>query len=186
LESGANTLWEFANGDDSNFCPAITTDDEMKSIGNTITTPADIDNSNDIAALLYLICLGVSKRLDKHHFMTRCVGINVKNCDFVAYSKRVSLSNAVCTPEELFEHAYRIFTGSYDWAKPVRSIGVFAEKLCDATYEQLSLFEDKPEINPDIWNLIGNLRSRFGKIKLEETATQLDDVPDIDSLLNYI
>lgn len=180
------TLWEFANGDDSNFCPTITNDDEMKSIGNTITTPADIDNSDDIAALLYIICLGVSKRLDKHNFKTMCVGINVKNCAFEAYSKRVSLSNAVSAPEALFEHAYRLFNESYDWAKPVRSIGVFAEKLCDAAFEQISLFDEKPEVNPEIIKLIRSLRSRLGKIKLEETATQLDEAPDIDSLLNHL
>lgn len=178
------TLWEFANGDDRNFCPTITTDDEMKSIGNTITTPADINNNDDIAALLYIICCGVSKRLDKHNFKARCVGINVKNCDFEAYSKRSSLSNAVSTPDELFEIAYKIFTDSYDWKKPVRSIGVVTEKLCDSSYEQISLFDDKPEINADILRLIRNLKNRLGKIKLEESATQLDGVPDIDSLLS--
>lgn len=178
------TLWEFANGDDRNFCPTITSDDELKSIGNTITAPADIDKCEDVAALLYVICACVSKRLDKHHFKTRCVGIHVRNCDFDAYSKRESFSDAVSSPDELFEIAYRIFTESYDWSKPVRSVGVFAEKLCDAEYEQLSLFDEKPAPNPDILRLVQNLRNRLGQIRLEETATLADEVPDIDSLFS--
>lgn len=176
------TLWEFANGDDRNFNPTITNDDEIKSIGNTITTPADITNNDDIAALLYIICGGVSKRLDKHSFKTRCVGINVKNSDFLSYSKRTSFPAAVSTPEELFELSYRIFIESYDWSKPVRSIGVFTEKLCSGVNEQLSFFPSTPSINPDIMLLVRSLRERLGSIKLEESATQCEPVPNIDSI----
>ncbi|HOK69023.1 MAG TPA: DNA polymerase IV [Bacillota bacterium] len=176
------TLWEFANGDDRNFCPTITSDDELKSIGNTITAPADIDNQEDIAALLYVICACVSKRLDKHRFKARCVGIHVRRSDFSAYSRRESFANAVGSPDELFEIAYRIFSESYDWSKPVRSVGVFAEKLCDAEYEQLCLFDERAAQKPDMIRLVQNLREKLGRIKFEETATQMDEVPDIDSL----
>ncbi|OGO87692.1 MAG: hypothetical protein A2Y15_06820 [Clostridiales bacterium GWF2_36_10] len=182
------TLWEFANGDDRNFCPTITSDDEIKSIGNTITTPADIHTNDDIAALLYILSSGVSQRLIKHNFKTRCVGINVKNNVFVSYSKRTSFTAPVNTADELFEIVYKIFRDSYDWKKPVRSIGVFTEKLTDNANEQMCIFSNIPSKNPEIMRLVRSLRDRLGNIKLEETATQNEPVPDIKSLIqnNFI
>ncbi len=176
-------LWEFANGIDSGFCPTITDDNEIKSIGNTITTPRDIDNNDDIAALLYIICCGVAKRLDKHGFLASCVGINIKSNDFSSFSRRTSLSSAVSSSEVLFDITFRLFRESYDWSKPVRSIGVVTEKLSGRETEQQCLFPDTCEINPDIMTLVRSLRGRLGKIKLEECAALNEEVPEIENLL---
>ncbi|PKM63052.1 MAG: DNA polymerase IV [Firmicutes bacterium HGW-Firmicutes-21] len=176
-------LWEYANGDDRNFCPTITNDDEIKSIGNSITTPVDITNSDDIAALLYIICSGISKRLAKHSFKSRCVGINVKNCEFYSYSRRTSFTAPINTPDELFEVAYKLFQASYDWTKPVRMIGVFAERLCDYGNEQLCFYPNTPVINPRIKDLVRSLPERLGKIKLEDSATHKEAIPDIQYII---
>ncbi len=176
------TLWEYANGNDSNFRPTITSDDEIKSMGNSITTPEDIKTDDDIAALLYIISSGVSRRLEKHEFKAYCVGINVKNSDFESYSRRISFPDPVSTADELFEKALGLFRSSYDWQKPIRSIGIFTEKLCDNSNEQMCLSPNETVVNTDIMRLVRSLRERLGRIKLEESASNAEKIPDLKSL----
>jgi DNA polymerase-4 len=160
-------LWRFANGDDKNFKP---NSDEIGSVGNTITPPADLHNDEEVSAVIYMLASAISTRLMKHNLKTRCVSICTRDSGFDKVIRQCRLNYPTDNPVRIFNSAYELFTAHYRWDKPLRSIGVRVDNL--AVDNQMSLFEqDDCELNMDIDSRIKSLTQKFGKLEFEKTAT---------------
>jgi DNA polymerase-4 len=160
-------LWCFANGDDRNFKP---NNDTIGSIGNTITPPADLKTDEEASAVIYLLVSAISARLMKHGLKTRCISVCTRDSNFEKVIRQRSISHHTDNVNKIYSTAYALFTKNYKWQKPLRSIGVRADRL-DAC-EQLSLFEqDDCDLNIDISSRVKRLTERFGKLEFEKTAT---------------
>lgn len=81
-------LWQFANGNDKGFDPAI---DEIGSIGNTITPPEDLCSDEEVSAVIYLLVNAICTRLMKHGLKTRCVSICARDNKFMKIIRQTIL-----------------------------------------------------------------------------------------------
>jgi DNA polymerase-4 len=161
----------------SSFDPCTNDENDIKSLGNTITPPKDITSQEDAAAFLYVLSSIVSKRLKKHGFKALCVSIVIRRNDFSIITRQKSFTHATDEEDAIFGYAYELFTKNHTWERSVRSIGVRADKLSRCETEQLSLldcFENPEKINKNISELIAKIKEEYGSFGLEQSASSRD------------
>lgn len=170
-------LYEFANGNDSSFDPCSSAEEDIKSLGNTITPPKDICNDDDSAAFLYLLSQSVARRLKKHSFKTNCVSIVIRRSDFTFITRQRSFACPTDDENAIFIYAYSLFENNHDWSINIRSIGVKADKLSNPLYEQMALFDYYSEFKAMGFSVsalnsrIKSIHDTYGSLTLEQSAT---------------
>lgn len=134
----------FANGEDQTPVNRENIHAPIKSIGNSTTTPRDLETYEDVAIITYALSESVSARLRENNFACNVVEISVRDNELYSFTRQKKISNPTDITSEIAETALELFRGNYKWEKPIRSIGVRASDLtnpCCAT--QLSLFVDE-------------------------------------------
>lgn len=158
-------LWIFANGLDTTQVSLMGTDSIIKGIGNSMTTPRDLENNEDVKMLLYVLSESVAERLRRHYFKGKTVQIYVRDKELVSIDRQAQLNTHTFVSSEIAEKAFDIFLKNWTWDKPIRSIGVRVTDLISPdTYTQLSLFDDdnrrlKKEL---LEKCIDDVRRRYG------------------------
>ncbi|MGN0154531.1 MAG: DNA polymerase IV [Lachnospiraceae bacterium] len=134
----------FANGEDQTPVKKENIHAPIKSIGNSTTTPRDLETYEDVAIITYALSESVSARLRENNFACNVVEISVRDNELYSFTRQKKISNPTDITNEIAETALELFRENYKWEKPIRSIGVRASDLtnpCCAT--QLSLFVDE-------------------------------------------
>lgn len=166
LGKNGETLWRFANGDDSGFEPGMDREGEVKSVGNSTTPPRDICTPTDGAAFLWMLSGVVSERLRRHGLKTSCVSINVRREDFVRYSRQCTLVRPTDDRNMIFKYAEDLLRANHNWSRGIRSIGVRCDKLTGTYGEQLYMFPEECPL-PDIAEKSDDIMKRYGRIEVE-------------------
>lgn len=170
-------LWSFANGYDA--APVVKMDHEgiIKGIGNSMTTPRDLENNEDVKTLLYVLSESVSERLRRHHFKGKTIQIHVRNIELVSIDRQAQLKNYSLLTNEIANKAYEIFLKNWNWEKPIRSIGVRATDLVTAdTCMQLSMFDDENNRlkKETLEYSIDDIRRRYGHYSVQRALLLKD------------
>ena len=134
----------FANGEDQTPVNKENIHAPIKSIGNSTTTPRDLETYEDVAIITYALSESVSARLRENNFACNVVEISVRDNELYSFTRQKKISNPTDITNEIAETALELFRENYKWEKTIRSIGVRASDLtnpCCAT--QLSLFVDE-------------------------------------------
>lgn len=158
-------LWGFANGLDDSPVRKENTHGEIKSIGNSTTTPRDLENDEDVKIVLYVLSESVAARLRESGFRCRTVEISVRYKELYSFTRQTKISNVTNITGEIAEKAFQLFQLNYKWNKPIRSIGVRACNLvCDNYWEQEDLFTDYAmrEKQMALDSAVDDIRRRFG------------------------
>ena len=173
-------LWSFANGYDDSPVKIENTSAPVKSVGNSTTTPKDMETDEDVKIVLYILAESVAARLRENGFRCRTVEISLRDKDLYHFSKQVKLKNASNITKEIAEAGYRLYKESYRlpvdeyekqhvspelFQKPLRSIGIRGTDLVtDYFWEQLDLFTDPGfrEKQMKMDDAVDVIRRRFG------------------------
>lgn len=161
-------LHMFAN--DQDVSPVQRTDHipNIKSVGNSATTPRDLVSEADVQLMLLLLAESVCTRM--RELASRCtvVEISVRDSELRTYCWQKKLPRPSCSSQELAEVGLSLFRRSYDWARPIRSIGIRGAGLVEAAEQQLSLYAD--DRRRDKWEQIDRavdcLRERYGYMSI--------------------
>ena len=158
-------LWAFANGYDTSPVRKENTSAPVKSIGNSTTTPRDLENDEDVKIVLYVLAESVAARLRENGFRCRTVEISIRDNELHSYTKQTKVSNATNITKEIADVGFRLFKQSYNWQKPIRSVGVRGSDLVNDNYwEQLDLFHNA-ELRDKMMKMdaaVDDIRRRFG------------------------
>ena len=134
----------FANGEDQTPVNRENIHAPIKSIGNSTTTPRDLETYEDVAIITYALSESVSARLRENNFACNVVEISVRDNELYSFTRQKKISNPTDITNEIAETALELFRGNYKWEKPIRSIGVRASDLTNPCYAtQLSLFVEE-------------------------------------------
>ena len=173
-------LWAFANGYDDSPVKLENTSAPIKSVGNSTTTPKDMETDEDVKIVLYILAESVAARLRENGFRCRTVEISIRDKDLYHFSKRVKLKNASNITVEIAEAGYKLYREIYRlpadekekrnglpefYQKPLRSIGIRGTDLVnDYFWEQLDLFTDPQhrEKQMKMDEAVDVIRKRFG------------------------
>lgn len=176
-------LHTFANGRDVSPVQKSDHVPNIKSVGNSATTPRDLETETDVKLMLYLLAESVCARM--RELVSRCtvVEIYVRDTQLNSIVRQRKLQAPSCSSQELAETGLDIFRRNYRWDRPVRSIGLRGAGLVEAQGTvQLSLYtEDQKR---DKWERIDtavdHLRQRYGYMSVRRALM------DSDPLLGHI
>ena len=176
-------LHTFANGRDVSPVQRSDHIPNIKSVGNSATTPRDLETEADVKLMLYLLAESVCARM--RELVSRCtvVEIYVRDTQLNSIVRQRKLQAPSCSSQELAETGLDIFRRNYRWDRPVRSIGLRGAGLVEAQGTvQLSLYtEDQKR---DKWeridSAVDHLRQRYGYMSVRRALM------DSDPLLGHI
>lgn len=160
----------FANGDDQT---PVSYEDEhapIKSIGNSTTTPRDLENETDVSIIVYLLAESVSARLRENHFVGDVIEISVRDNELHSFTRQRKVSMPTNITSEIGSYAMQIFKDNYNWNKPIRSIGVrVADLMTDTAPVQLDLFnnQERRERQHKMDLAVDEIRRRFGYYSIQ-------------------
>ena len=170
-------LHTFANGRDVSPVQRSDHIPNIKSVGNSATTPRDLETEADVKLMLYLLAESVCARM--RELVSRCtvVEIYVRDTQLNSIVRQRKLQAPSCSSQELAETGLDIFRRNYRWDRPVRSIGLRGAGLVEAQGTvQLSLYtEDQKR---DKWERIDtavdHLRQRYGDMSVGRALMESD------------
>ncbi len=137
----------------------------IKSVGNSATTPRDMTCDSDVELMLLLLAESVASRM--RELASRCtvVEVYIRDVELNSFCRQRKLEVPTCSSDEIAQTACDLFRQNYRWVRPLRSIGVRGAGLVEATAgTQLSLYPE--ETHRDKWERIDaavdRLRQRYG------------------------
>lgn len=139
LKSHGIAIWKYANGiDDSPVTPG---ERVIKGIGNSTTTPFDVDNRKE--ALLYILSLTetAAMRLRDKGMMARVLAVTVRDTQLSFYSHQRRLPSPSDNTDYLYDEAKRLFTEMWQ-GNPLRHFGVHLSELIGNEFYQTSIFDN--------------------------------------------
>lgn len=117
-------------------------DDEVKSVGHSMTLDKDIDRREEILRFLLQLSEMVGRRARRYNVTGRTVTLYVRYADFfTSFGKQQTLANYINLSEEIFKAAVELLD-SVELEQPIRLLGVRLSSLRHQS-EQLPLFEDE-------------------------------------------
>lgn len=172
-------LWAFANGYDDSPVRKENAHAPIKSVGNSTTTHRDLINDEDVKIVIYVLAESVAARLRENGFRCRVVEISIRDNELYSFTRQRKISNATNITEEIAVEAYKLFKESYDWRKPIRSVGVRGADLVNDNYwEQMDLFCDfqmrEKHMKMDV--AVDDIRRRFGFYSIQRGLMYQDKV----------
>ncbi len=139
FKSFGKVLWQYAHGlDDS---PVNPYGQEAKGIGNSTTTPFDVESEKE--AFLYLLSLveTASSRLRHARLLARVVSVSIRKTDLSFFSHQRRLFTPTDNTETLFRTVKALFRELWDGGA-LRHFGVAFSALCNDQFCQTSLFDE--------------------------------------------
>ena len=172
-------LSTFAKGLDTS--PVQRTDHipNIKSVGNSATTPRDLVNNDDVHLMFILLAESVCARMRELASKCTVVEISVRNTELHTITRQRKLYTPTCSSLEMAQVGLDLFKANYHWEYPIRSVGIRGSGLVEAAEsDQLSMFFDdvKRHKQECIEGAIDNIRSRYGYLSIQRAAIYADPV----------
>jgi len=139
LKSHGLTIWKYANGIDDS--PVVPDGRAVKGIGNSTTTPFDVDSEKE--ALLYLLSLTetAAMRLRSNKMLARVVTVSLRDTNLSFYSHQRRLVSPTDSTLLLYRQAKSLFKEMWR-REPLRHLGVHLSDLVENKFYQTSFFDD--------------------------------------------
>lgn len=174
-------LWSFANGwDDDPVCKEGYAA-PVKSIGNSTTTPRDLEDDLDVWIIQMALAESVAARLRKHGFKCKTIEITVRDNGLFSFSRQKQLHHPTNITDEIVTAAFQLFKDYYKWEHPIRSLGIRAVDLVlDDIPVQLELFgnQEKQEKLEKMDRTVDEIRRRFGiSVYREQLCIRIKSYP---------
>ena len=172
-------IFSFANGWDDSPVAAESYHAPIKSIGNSTTTPRDLECDQDVQIILMALTESVAARLRKHGFKCNEVSISIRDNDLYHFSRQKKIQDPTDITDEIMKAAYQLFKENYHWSRPIRSLGIRADDLVMGTVPvQLDLFmnEQRREKQEKLDRAVDEIRRRFGYHSVQRAFMYQDKV----------
>jgi DNA polymerase IV len=165
LGKWGDVLWAFANGLDDSPVARGGDINDIKSIGNSTTTPRDLVCEDDVRMTVYILAEAVAARMREMGFLCRTVQIFIRDRALESFERQQRLSEPTCLASLLTRVSMDLFRANYDWRQHggIRSVGVRAADLVTAgDYRQLSLWTESNRRQEALERTVEDLRRRYG------------------------
>lgn len=157
-------LQSFARGEDDSPVLCAEEADEIKSIGNSTTTPHDLENEEAAKAVLYLLSDSVASRLRAHQFSCQTVSLWMRDSDLGSIHRQCHLGTPSNCASDIAQAALQLLRQHYSWHLPLRSLGVCGSDLKSTVHMvQVPLFiPQKIQKEQALEKALDQIRSRWG------------------------
>ena len=163
-------LWSYANGRDQSAVMQQQERHIIKSVGNSTTTPRDLENEKDVRLIVYVLSESVAARLRQYGFKGKTVQIYIRDNQLRGFERQGKLFRPSDLAQEISDKAMALFKQNYDWQTPIRSLGIRACDLVAAhDLTQLSWLTDEQcrQRQRKLEQTIDLIRSRYGYYSIQ-------------------
>ena len=169
-------LSSFANGLDISPVDASNRHKDV-SVGNSTTTPRDLENESDCWQVFLNLAESVAERVRNLGFKGKVIEISVRDNKLNGFIRQRTLPSPTNLSIEMAEMAMILLRENYLWERPLRSIGIRCTGFVpDDLPVQLSIFDEgRREKLETIERTIDNIRYRFGHYSIGRAALSLDN-----------
>ncbi|MCD7872159.1 MAG: DNA polymerase IV [Clostridiales bacterium] len=170
-----SVLYKFANGFDDSPVSNINDGHDVKSIGNSTTTPRDMVNNEDVKTVFTVLAESVARRMREQGVQGKTVSITVRDCNLKHFSRQMQLKNHTDVSYEIIAAAMELFCENYDWKNPIRSIGVSVSDFGTEVFQfDLNGSVEKHEKLEKIEHTVDEIRRRFGNYSVQRASLLSD------------
>ncbi len=134
-------------------------EDEVKSVGHSMTLPSDVSGREEIETWLLRLSEMVGRRVRRHGLMARRVTLTVRYPDFETVSKRVTLEAATSDTHMIYYAALKAL-GLLDVKGAVRLLGVSVSQVRE-DHGQMHLMEESRK-RRDLLYAMDEVNNRYG------------------------
>ena len=159
--SRGETLWNYANGRETD--PVTKQGSRDNSYGNSVTMPQDLPRPEDADATMLALCDSVGRRLRADGKTARVVTVQLVDNAFRRTSHQTTLPNPTNSTDRLYHVAAELMRQMWP-VRPVRLVGVSAEKTGEDNFEQMDFFTDaaRTDKQEKLDRAADALRRKFG------------------------
>ncbi len=183
LGKWGNYLHTFANGKDNSPVTTVDEEENIKSIGNSLTVYRDLKNEEDVRMVIHLLSDSVAARMREAGLTrARTVHLYARASDLSGYQKQGKLPRPCSNAIEISKKAFELFREVYPWQSYVRGLGVSVSDFCFGA-EQLDLFGslEKDEKQRRLDAAVDKLRKKYGNNVIQSAIVYKDPkIRDMD------
>jgi DNA polymerase-4 len=156
-------LWRYANGIDSDPVTNAGAAPAIKSVGNSTTTPKDLETLDDIRVTTMILAESVAERLRNHRLKCQVVQVSLRYTNLAWFQRQTVLDFPCCTAQRIGDTATKLIKRHWT-GEPLRSLGVRGCDLIEDDFPQLSILPEmqQEQKNEDLEMAVQSLRKRFG------------------------
>ena len=172
----ADMLHRFASGEDNSPVRHMELSREIKSIGNSTTTPRDLINNEDVKVVFTVLAESVARRMREHDLKGTTLSISVRNSDLESFTRQCKLPSPTNVSNEIIKYAMDLFYANYNWEKPIRSIGI---SVSDFDYDGILQFDlgctgEHREKLERLETAVDRLKNRYGNYCIQKGTALCD------------
>ena len=167
LKSHGTMLWDYAHGREYSGVSNIGI--PIKGIGNSTTTPADLEDMRSIQLYLLSLTEMVGMRLRDAQKIANVLSISLRNKSFNNYSHQKRMDVATDCTTLLYKTGCQLLREMWR-GEPIRHIGVRVSEFQENTFYQTSIFYPNIEKKRSIDKVVDQIRSRHGSNSIMRTS----------------
>lgn len=170
-------LWWFANGKDTSKVALMNEFEVVKSIGNAITAPRDIESLSDAKIVYYVLVESVAARMKEAGLQGSVIAITFRDTDLKWHTRQRKIMYPTDLAVDIIKIVIDLLAINHNFSVALRTIGVSISSLTmNQSYTQLNLFIDEMERKRQcvLEQTIDLIRDKFGFDKVKRCVTLLE------------
>ena len=177
LGKNGKMLYMYANGLDTTPVKRLSEAERIKSIGNSTTTPRDMNNAEDVKIIFNLLSEQVCRRLRNHSLKCSTIQISLRSNDLNWFERQVQLQRPTDISGVVCNAAMELLLKNYNFSRPLRSVGIRGTDLTDAGVpEQMTFFSDEERVEKlrKIELVKDKINGKYGKHAIRRAVLMSD------------
>lgn len=149
---------------------------DIKSIGNSTTTPRDLVNDNDVKIIFTVLADSVTRRMRDNGLKGTTLMIYIRDRNLNMISRQCRLPAPTNVTYEITQCAFQLFKRTYAWEEPIRSLGLSVTDFDFETGVQFDLSGSvqKRERREKLDRAVDKLKNRYGNYCVQSGTALLD------------
>ncbi len=182
-------LYDYANGKDNSPVLKDDEEDEIKSVGNSITSYRDLKCDEDVKILFTVLSESVSSRLISYGLgKASTLSIYVRDEFLSSSTRQGKLPKPSVLAEDFMSFAFELFKKNYDFSVGIRTIGLTVSNFI-SNNEQICFDDDVYEKKVKLNATISGIKDKYGNksvlkgIVLKDKKLMRED-PEIEHVVH--
>lgn len=177
LGKNGEMLRSFANGDENS---AVLKSDwvfKPKSIGRSVTCPKDLTNFDEVKRVFLRLSEEVAAELRRQELEGHALQVHIRDDLLEVREFMTQLDTPVQSSDRIAGYATELLKRSFDFRRPLRSVGVRVMKLKEYSPElQLSFFDDRMSIikRDMLERSVDRIRAKHGEAAVVRASLMSD------------
>lgn len=158
------TLKIYAEGLDDTPVMKDNESDEIKSVGNSITSYRDLVNVEDAKLVFSVLAASVSRRLISYNVGKACgISVYVRDNELNSITRSARLPYPTVLADDFCAAAEKLLENSYDFKKPIRTLGLTVSWFTEKSYEQLTVYDKEYRKKLSLQLAVNAINEKYGK-----------------------